>query len=459
MSLPSINRICEQLLITHVTRKNAIVWAMKKVLVLLFPWTLIAGILDYRFHEVYWPSLNFLREPFQSGAMFDFFSVFAAYELILILFCAVDVLAVGQKGLFTMKKKVQIFTGLLILCFLVGGLIALLTAHSVEPVIKTPWDQIFTLYLLPILTGLSLHRTLRANPTLKNRFIKQTLLAFTCFAAIILFEYATNLLPGDRVDFVGRLVWPYVDPFADLKFESANWLSFIFSPIVILSAIVFLDHLQKKKIRALALLSGLASLLVVLLSQSYTGIGILFILLAILLFTFLSRRYKIKLLVAVILLAIVGSPFIVKTQKFQILLGNYHLPNSVERREQIYEFTWETLQDRFWTGIGPGNYQSYFRANQSEILTEPIPERELPPHPHNLLLAWWSDLGALGLLGGLLVYVGVLYRFIAFLRQKNLAFAPVLIILYFLGHGLLDTPYANEETAVLFWTFASLMLI
>jgi hypothetical protein len=52
-------------------------------LFLLFPWALLTGVVDFRFHHYFWEFLNAWRAPFQSGAFLDFFSVFGAYELLL----------------------------------------------------------------------------------------------------------------------------------------------------------------------------------------------------------------------------------------------------------------------------------------------------------------------------------------------------------------------------------------
>lgn len=425
---------------------------LKKSLVLLFPWALIAGILDYRFHQVYWPSLNRLRAHFESGAQFDFFSIFTAFELVFIVVMAVDALSrLRSRTPAKSAAKPSLLLIAILSCFVGGAILQLFVADSVQPVIKTALDQIVTLYLLPIATAAALWHALRASsakPSLPAAFLRSFLCAFGLLASVCLLQWLTGFLPGDRVDFMGRLVWPYVDPFAGLKFESANWLSYVFAPVVLLAAVNF------RRMPVLATWSGLTAFFVVLLSQSYTGLAILFLLLALVGAALLPRAWKIRLLAVAILTAILSLPFLIQTQKFQVLLGHYSQPNSVERRAQIYQFTSAVFEENWWRGIGPGNYQSYFRAHQAEILTSPIPERELPPHPHNLLLAWWSDLGILGLLGGLLIYAAVLSR----LARRSTVLTAV-VVAYFLAHGLLDTPYASEETAMLFWTFAALMLI
>jgi hypothetical protein len=143
----------------------------------------------------------------------------------------------------------------------------------------------------------------------------------------------------------------------------------------------------------------------------------------------------------------IGSQY--KTQKFQILLGNYKKENSIERRAQIYTFNAKSFLAKPVTGIGPGNYQSYFRANQNKDGIN-IPEEEIPPHPHNLITFFWSEIGIFGLLAILLIYGFVIYKII---------FSPnvfYFVMLYPLGHGLIDVPYGLEEFSMLFWIFLAL---
>ena len=53
-----------------------------EVLLYGLPLALIAGILDYRFHNYFWPNTEWFR-LFSGGAMFDFSSILQIYLLVL----------------------------------------------------------------------------------------------------------------------------------------------------------------------------------------------------------------------------------------------------------------------------------------------------------------------------------------------------------------------------------------
>jgi len=193
----------------------------------------------------------------------------------------------------------------------------------------------------------------------------------------------------------------------------------------------------------------LVSLAVLVLTKSYTGIGVVFLIIFILALVSVPKKLRKYLVLGFVVVASVLVASQYHTQKFQILLGNYNKENSIQRREQIYTFNYEAFKKNWLTGIGPGNYQSFFKQNMEEYIGTTIPEEEVPPHPHNLVTHFWSDLGIFGLLAMLSLYIGTFYELVV--KRKNALF--FLIPLYFLGHGLLDLPYGLEENSILFWVF------
>jgi O-antigen ligase len=394
-----------------------------KLLLRILPFAIIAGILDYRFHNYFWPWGTGLR----SGFMFDFASVFEFFAVFFVGFA----LWKSRKKLPPLPRWLWAALAALFLGIVVSGL----SYEPVEPRIQSWIFQVGINYALPIaVAGAALLSWKR------EEFERWTLGAFTALGSLSILEFLTDWLPGANQDFLGRLVWPYIDPFVGMNPESANWLAFVFGPIVILAAL----RLTKKPdlISSLAFFVGAG---VMLLSQSYTGIGVLGGILAYLIFVKLPRKWKAASLVG----ALLALGIFVATQydspKFQILRGDYDRPNSIERRVQIYTFTWESFKEDPLGGIGAGNYQSYFRENQGRILDETIPEIELPPHPHNLLGKWWADLGLFGVAALALIYAASLWQIF---RWQNLAYLP---LAYPLAHGLLDTPYGLMEVSVLFW--------
>ncbi len=187
---------------------------------------------------------------------------------------------------------------------------------------------------------------------------------------------------------------------------------------------------------------------VILLTQSYTSILVLLFLIGLFWFLKLPKKIKIiSLLISPLILAL----FIFSQKdspKFQILFGtaDYSKPNSIIRRLQIYEVNEFALEQNLIKGLGAGNYQNYFLQNQNQILENPIPTEEVPPHPHNLAMNFWADLGIFGLILILIIYLWTAVNI--FQKDQNLYF---LVLAYPLLHGLIDTPYTLEENSLIFW--------
>jgi O-antigen ligase len=138
-----------------------------------------------------------------------------------------------------------------------------------------------------------------------------------------------------------------------------------------------------------------------------------------------------------------------------IILGPQGSGKGTQAELLAEKFNFEAFKKHPFIGIGPGNYQTFFTNNMDEYLgEEKLPENHIPPHPHNLITHFWSDLGIFGLVSILGVYSFCLSGLI--FRRENEYF---LILAYFLGHGLLDLPYGMEEGAVLFWLFLAFICI
>jgi len=254
-----------------------------------------------------------------------------------------------------------------------------------------------------------------------------------------------------------RLAWPYINPFGEMEAESANWLSYLFGPSLILSFIgLFKKFVSRgwnwKKLISVEALCVLISGLVLTLTKSYTGIGVVGLILIGILFVWLPVRLRKYAVIGIALMAMIFVATQYNTRKFQILIGNDSQETSLNRRSQIYTFNYEAFKEYPLEGIGPGNYQAFFRDNVDRYLPDnDIPEIEMPPHPHNLVTFWWSDLGIFGFLAAVMIYVMVLLTMSRGGKSAGVRNMYFFVVLYFLGHGLLDLPYAMEENSLMFW--------
>lgn len=411
-----------------------------KFFLALLPPSLILGLLDYRFHNYLWPSLNAIRP--KTGFMFDFFSFFDFYLIVFVLWYGITALLKKNYRSDQTWRWIYIPIVLIIL----GAIISRATFIPVDPQIKSFTFEIAKNYIGPILLFLILIFSLRDGKN-SDAFTKSLLICFSFLGAFSIFEYFTGVLPGENKDFLGRLVWPYVDPFFKPKAESANWLAYIYGTMTILS---FVQLTRKKTL--LGIFAFLVSGLVLALTKSYTGIGLVSLIIFFLLFLNARGKRKAAIVILFILFIMFGIATQIKSRKFQILLGNYKKENSLERRMQIYRFNFQALREHLWAGLGPGNYQSYFRKNMERVLGKSLPEEEIPPHPHNLVFHFWSDLGIFGFLGVIIIYIVTLAKII----KKPLFYASSFPLLYLLAHGLVDVPYGLSEISYLFWMMMAL---
>jgi len=107
--------------------------------------------------------------------------------------------------------------------------------------------------------------------------------------------------------------------------------------------------------------------------------------------------------------------------------------------------------DGFKTAVAP-----YHHAQGVEIFQ----------YPHNLFLAIWSELGLLGLLGFVCVFV---WLFVASARKRtpHPTLSPsgargkyiIAVFIAILIHGLVDVPYFKNDLAMMFWLFIVLVAL
>ncbi len=419
------------------------------------PYFLVAGILDYRFHNSFYKYLNIFR-PFSNKAFFDFFSVYDFYIWSVSSALVIYFITNPKKHFFDIKAYLtDKYILLCISLLLLGGLAAAISYNPTEPIIHSFISYTNTNYLTPLLSALLIAFSFDTKEKL-NSFIKHMIFAFSILGGATVFQYTIGTLPGTSHDFLNRAVWPYVDPFSINKPESANWLSYIFAPLFLMSTYQICETKKKNYSDTLLYMAGLfIGLAVVISSKSYAGLGAC----GIVTFAYLFKKIPTikQKLVLIILSIVLVTGFLysqINSQKLQILLGNYKKENSLERRVQIYTVTLNVLGANPITGIGPGNFQSYFRQSMPFYLDKPIPEEEVPPHAHNLLLHFWSELGICGLAFIFLTYCTII---IVWCKKARITLG-ILLISYVLLHGIVDVPFGLQEASTLFFIWISLVV-
>jgi len=421
------------------------------------PIAIIFVLIDHRFHNYYWKYLDVFRMFSWDSANFhfhDFYSLSQWYFLFFIGFVFFYFIFLFFKKSLN-KVRFRPYWAAILLFLFFGGILFTYLNYSADAMsARSLQAYVWGNYILPLFLSISLFLSLTFFPAakkLRKSFENSLLFYFSVFGFFVILQRYFHVFPGDSVDFLGRSVWPYIDPFFDLKAENPNWLAYLFGPMSILA---FIKIIREKKY--FFTFSLITSLFVLFLTKSYTGIFAVMISMFALLF--LTAKLKSKIILILIFI-VFGSGFVYSQKdsvKFQALLGNkevYGKPSSLDRRAQIYSVNKALMQENFIYGLGPAKYQNIFIDRQSEFLENTIPNEEIPPHPHNLIVNFWSDLGVFGLLAGILLYVLAASKLL--FRKKNFYY---LVFSYFLIHGFLDTPFGLEEVSMLFWIILFLAL-
>ena len=188
--------------------------------------------------------------------------------------------------------------------------------------------------------------------------------------------------------------------------------------------------------------------------------GGLLALAAIALIAILTVR-ELRLRIALIVAAVVGAIAVLVLPLTSTRLAHAMDPVSgtFSGRERIWLNTLKMLHDHFVFGAGLNAYQTTmapYRLADSNLVPE--------PYPHNIVLTSWTELGLLGLVSFLYILVNLIVRpWRALSRATGIhrpllwgvgaAFAVVAV------HGLVDSPYWQNDLSLEFWLLAALQVV
>jgi O-antigen ligase len=147
---------------------------------------------------------------------------------------------------------------------------------------------------------------------------------------------------------------------------------------------------------------------------------------------------------AILVIVVVASTTPLMKSRFSYVALNYTL----QTRSAIFTATLHMIAANPILGVGLGAY-IYKLHNFIEI------------YPHNLYLTFWVELGLLGLLAFLFIFVKVLVSAWRGLRmatgfERALLWGVVGTVVMWAIHGLVDSPYWKNDMAVEFWLVAAI---
>ncbi|OGZ32073.1 MAG: hypothetical protein A2V69_01240 [Candidatus Portnoybacteria bacterium RBG_13_40_8] len=160
---------------------------------------------------------------------------------------------------------------------------------------------------------------------------------------------------------------------------------------------------------------------------------------------YLYKKRKIRLI-----WTIIGLGLIILLIFVYFKLSSIQGRLSFNSRLEIWQNAWEVFKMYPITGIGPGTFGDYF---------PPYPDWGVP-QPHNIYLAFLIQTGIFG-------FIGFLWLLIWFFKNGfklvtghwGLVFIIMSLMVYILGHGLIDTTYWKNDLSIFFWLVIGLTAV
>jgi len=355
-----------------------------------------------------------------------------------------------EKNIIEIKKikirSLNIQVILSILSILLGILISALLNENY----KVSFGIFKGWFIFPIIFGLIVYNKINTS-TGMNKLLNSIFLSSFLVSAISLFYYFLENLTFD-----GRLTAFYLSP---------NHLAMFLAPGFLIGSINILDKERIGKNKLFLLFGTLIILSSIYLTSSYASwiaifLALIFSIIILNKTNFININFRISFLIFFFIF-ISFLFFQQNNSKFQNLINMNERSSSVSRI-MIWKVSSEILSDNLIFGIGAGNFQEKYLEYQKHFslyLDWAVPQ------PHNLYLAFWLQGGLLGILGFIwLIYFWIkkTFKFIWYSKnrqQKKPAIILLAIIIYFLIHGLVDTPYWKNDLSLIFWIIIFLGLL
>ncbi len=357
---------------------------------------------------------------------------------------------------------VAVFAMVLLSVAVVPGDLLLIDNETVFQSRRVAWGIVKGWIVIPALWFVMLYKLTETKYDLMSS-VYAYLISCLPLCVWAIWQFAT----GDFITLDGRASGPFVN---------ANYLAMYLAPAVIVWWRLVVREVVKGLVigRFLLWLSGaLLYSFVLILTQSYGAlIGVFVALIFYLVMNFvLARKYdkrsELRMLkplgyfVAVLSVIVAAASFLMfsGTEKWEMFTALSERSSSSVRLE-VYEISWDFLQRNPLTGIGLGQFEAQYNLQAPEILGH-APYEWVMIHPHNTYLAFWLNLGVLGLAGFLTL---VVLSFLSFMREevlenKYFKLMGLSMLVVMLIHGMIDTYFFKNDLAVLFWLVIAICLL
>jgi len=160
---------------------------------------------------------------------------------------------------------------------------------------------------------------------------------------------------------------------------------------------------------------------------------------------YLYKKRKIRLI-----WTIIGLGLIILLIFVYFKLSSIQGRLSFNSRLEIWQTGWEVFKMYPITGIGPGTFSDYF----------PVYPDWGVPQPHNIYLAFLIQTGIFGFIGFFCLLIWFFKTgFKLVIGHWDLVIIIMSLMIYILGHGLIDTTYWKNDLSIFFWLVIGLMAV
>lgn len=249
-------------------------------------------------------------------------------------------------------------------------------------------------------------------------------------------------------------------------FESPNYLAMFLAPATLISLSILFESAYRrtenflagsKKISVLVAASYSLPLLAIFFSGSRAGmISLAF---GVLIFLILRRRNIKNESKPVFTLIIMGSIVLINLLYLCFTIYLYKNPSLGDSiRIEIYKYSVTLLKSYPILGVGLSNFQNEIAKLSFASHSFQISGLSYALHPHNLVLAFWLNLGLAGLILFLWLVLDIFKRLFFSVSKIKVYFITALCVI--LIHGLFDTTYFKNDLSAIFWLiFASSLIL
>lgn len=158
----------------------------------------------------------------------------------------------------------------------------------------------------------------------------------------------------------------------------------------------------------------------------------------------IGSRTAAVLIMGIVVAAGIAAPFLMGGLADTLLDAGSR--SSFASRVMIWQTAGEMLKKHWVLGIGPGAFQHHYLELQEKF--PPYLEWAVP-QPHNLIVSFWLQAGALGLVGMMLLFFARARRNFQ-TAFRCAAFAALIVMLI---HGIVDTPFWKNDLSILLFSF------